>query len=98
MARPLYTAPEAELSTAITAPCKLTAGFQPRIVPSSVTNRKNEGPDLELADTANWPVPLNTRPVGVPPVARRPEKPDHGRCKGSRRQRCCRRPKRVTWH
>src|SRR5215470_10582153 len=67
-ARPLYTAPEPELSTAITALSRLTVGLQPRIVPSSLENRKIDDPDWELAEIANSPVPLNTRPVGAPPV------------------------------
>src|SRR5262245_6586395 len=68
IAKPLYTAPELELSFAITALVTLTAGLQPRIVPSSVANRKTEGPDLEFAETLKLVVELNTRPVGVPPV------------------------------
>src|SRR5216684_8264636 len=37
------------------------------MVPSSVAKRNGGDPDLPLAATTNSPVPLNTRPVGVPP-------------------------------
>src|SRR5262245_2411636 len=67
IASPLYTALEPEF-TAITALVGLTVGFQPKIVPSSVTNRKTAGPELPFAVTAKPLVLLKTRPVGVPPV------------------------------
>src|SRR6266851_6720647 len=67
MASPLYTAPAPEWSTAIMACVPLTVGLQPRMVPSSVAKRNGGDPDLPLAATTNSPVPLNTRPVGVPP-------------------------------
>src|SRR5215467_8671289 len=67
MANPLYTAPEPELSTAIMACVLSTAGLQPRMVPSSVAKRNGGDPDVPLSETINLPVPLNTRPVGVPP-------------------------------
>src|SRR5262245_22196851 len=68
MASPLYTAPWPELSIAITALVALTAGLQPRIVPSSVTKRNGGDPDPELAEMTKSPVSLKTIPVGVPPV------------------------------
>src|SRR5450631_159953 len=66
MARPVYTAPVAELST-ITSACALfTVEFQPETVPSRVSNK----------NAAGWPaatlkpvVPLKTVPVGVPTAA-----------------------------
>src|SRR6266702_2313163 len=45
-ASPLYTAPEAELSTARMAWVKSTLGFQPAIVPSSVAKIKKLEPDV----------------------------------------------------
>src|SRR5713226_540216 len=63
IARPLETAPSptVDRSTSMRARVRLTAGFQPAIVPSSVANRKRS--------PLNPLPPLNTVPVGVPPVA-----------------------------
>src|SRR5437899_6811390 len=44
-ARPLYTAPEAELSTAMRAWLESTLLFHPAMVPSSVANSSLLGPD-----------------------------------------------------
>src|SRR5437588_4663249 len=66
MARPLYTAPDAELSTAIMAWVGSTLLFQPAIVPSSVANSSLLGPDW-LPDEITKPgVSLVATPVGVP--------------------------------
>src|SRR6266567_8359016 len=46
MARPLYTAPEAELLTAMTAWVGSTAPFQPAIVPFSVAKSSTLAPEL----------------------------------------------------
>src|SRR5438552_3862068 len=45
--------------------CRSTVGFQPLMVPSSVSKMKNALPERSCAVTANCPVPLNTRPVGA---------------------------------
>src|SRR5436190_630205 len=66
MARPLYTAPAAELSTATTACVPLTAGFQPRIVPLSVAKMKRAGPEVVPFVTTKLGPPLKTTPVGAP--------------------------------
>src|SRR6266568_4385375 len=50
----------------MTALVRLTAGFQPEIVPSSVSNRNRAGPDKVPAVTVNPLVALKTVPVGVP--------------------------------
>src|SRR6266849_5767722 len=68
MASPLYTAPVPELSLAITPFVKFTLGFHPRMVPSSVAKRKRETPDLAFWEITKSELPLNTTPVGVPPV------------------------------
>src|SRR5919201_5165259 len=69
IASPLYTAPEAELSTAITACVGSTLLFQPAIVPSSVANSSVLGPELPPEEMTNPDVPLVATPVGaeVPP-------------------------------
>src|SRR5207249_10171510 len=66
MARPLYTAPAAELSTATTARVGATAGFQPRIVPLSVAKMKRAGPEAVPFVTTKPAPPLKTTPVGAP--------------------------------
>src|SRR5215475_14164691 len=71
IATPLYTAPAPELSTVITALVGLTLGFQPRMVPSSVANRKTVAPDVPPPGSTKSVVlvlVLNTSPVGVPPL------------------------------
>src|SRR5262249_59077309 len=71
IASPLYTASAPELSTAITALVGLTLGFQPRMVPSSVANRKTAAPDVPPPGSTKSVVlvlVLNTSPVGVPPL------------------------------
>src|ERR1700687_2731496 len=65
MARPLYTAPLAELSTAITALAGSTVLFQPAIVPSSVAHSWLLGAELAPADMMNAPVALVVTPVGA---------------------------------
>src|SRR5205085_11746126 len=82
MASPLYTAP-GELLTAIIAyvpafagsnPTGFTVGFHPRMVPSSVTNRKTAGavtalPPLLTPEILKAPCAdagLKAIPVGVP--------------------------------
>src|SRR5579864_1929527 len=67
IASPLYTAPP-PAGFAMIALVTLTAGLQPRIVPSSEENMKTETPDLEPSVTTKSVVLLKTRPVGVPPV------------------------------
>ena len=57
---------EPELSTATTAVVGLTAGFQPRTVPSSVANKKRLAPLVVPLLTGNSVVLLNTVPVGAP--------------------------------
>src|SRR6266516_8160220 len=59
---------EAELSTAITAVVGFTVGFQPRIVPSSVANKKRLGAEAAPLLTRKSAVALKTVPVGVPAV------------------------------
>src|SRR5881396_2963875 len=66
MARPLYTAPAAELSTATTARVPTTPGFQPRIVPPSVAKMKRAGPEAAPFVTTKLAPPLKTTPVGAP--------------------------------
>src|SRR6266487_6395274 len=75
MARPLYTA-LAPLSraTSVTmdgpAPVAPTAGFQPSIVPFSVSKRNTDDPECpwpSLTTNADWSE-LNTCPVGAAPV------------------------------
>src|SRR5437763_17193488 len=70
MASPLYTAPAAELSTAITACVGLTSPFQPAIVPFSVAKSSLAGAELPPAEITNPFVPLVATPVGaaVPPA------------------------------
>src|SRR5215469_1338182 len=71
IASPLYTAPAPELFTAITALVGLTMGFQPKMVPSSVANRKTAAPDFPPPGSTKSLVlvlVLNTSPVGVPPL------------------------------
>src|SRR5207302_5989071 len=70
-ASPLYTAPDAELSTAMTARVELTLLLHPAIVPSSVANNSSLGP-ARLPDAMTKPaVALVVTPVGadvlVPP-------------------------------
>src|SRR6185503_4033964 len=67
IARPLYTAPLAELSTAIT----MGAPRNPEIVPSSLAKMKRAGLVPAPLVTTKLVPPLNTRPVGAlcpPPV------------------------------
>src|SRR5262245_57190272 len=73
-ASPLYTAPAAELSTAINPWLLMggTLGFQPTIVPFSVANRKKAGPECPLSsEITNSDVlllkTLKTTHVGNPP-------------------------------
>lgn len=61
MASPLYTAPLAELLTAITAVVGLTVAFHPAIVPSSVANSSMLGAEAAPAEITN---PLVATPVG----------------------------------
>src|SRR5207247_11301094 len=67
-ANPLYTAPEAELSTARIALFKSTAGLKPLIVPSSVANRKTAPPESPISETTNVSVLSKTVPVGADPL------------------------------
>src|SRR5919201_1987444 len=73
IARPLYTAPDAELSTAITACVGSTLLFQPAIVPFSVANSSVLGPELLPEEMTKPDVPFVATPVGdevpVPPGA-----------------------------
>ena len=62
MAIPLYTAPLAELSTAITTGTPL----KPEMVPSSLAKMKRAGPVPAPLFTTKPLPPLNTTPVGVP--------------------------------
>src|SRR5919204_2322642 len=64
-ASPLYTAPEAELSTATTARVASTLLFQPAIVPSSVANSSVLGPDRPSEEMTKPEVPLVVAPVGA---------------------------------
>src|ERR671935_1954537 len=64
IASPLYTACEAELSTAITAWVGSTLLFQPAIVPFSVANSSVLGADWPLEEMTNPDVPLVATPVG----------------------------------
>src|SRR5256885_11446588 len=61
IARPLYTAPLAELSTAITT----GTPRNPEIVPSSLAKMKRAGLVPALLVTTKLVPPLNTRPVGA---------------------------------
>src|SRR5919201_2289246 len=63
-ASPLYTAPEAELSTAMMAWLGSTLLFQPAIVPSSVANSSVLGPELPPDEMTKPNVPLVATPVG----------------------------------
>src|SRR5919204_5229358 len=65
MASPLYTAPEAELSTAITARVGSTSLFQPAIVPFSVAKSSVLGPERPPDETTKPEVPLVVAPVGA---------------------------------
>src|SRR5438046_1189227 len=65
MASPLYTAPAAELLTAITAVTGSTAGFHPAIVPSSVANNSILGPAAAPFEMTNPLVSLVVTPLGV---------------------------------
>src|SRR5919201_6637411 len=65
IASPLYTAPEAELSTAITACVGSTLLFQPAIVPFSVANSSALGPDRPPEEMTKPAVPLVVAPVGA---------------------------------
>src|SRR6266849_5851922 len=74
IARPVYTAPELDLSTAIRAWVKSTPGAQPLIVPSSVAKRNIPTPDVTPfeteKDSVGFPrVMLKTVPVGAPEAA-----------------------------
>src|SRR5260370_26908582 len=64
MASPLYTAPLAELSTAITDLMGSMLLFQPAIVPSSVANSSALGADLPPTEMTNPVVALVATPVG----------------------------------
>src|SRR5919201_3073035 len=68
-ASPLYTAPEAELSTAMMAWLGSTLLFQPAIVPSSVANSSVLGPNWVPDEMPKPAVALVATPVGgeVPP-------------------------------
>src|ERR671937_337531 len=65
IASPLYTACEAELSTAITAWVGSTLLFQPAIVPFSVANSSALGPDRPPEEMTKPAVPLVVAPVGA---------------------------------
>src|SRR5207248_1437040 len=69
-ASPLYTAPEAELLTAITALVESTLAFHPAIVPSSVANNSVLGAEAAPDAMTNPLVALVTTPVGadLPPL------------------------------
>src|ERR1019366_5094396 len=62
IARPVETAPDAELFTAMIASLGLDCGAHPLMVPSKVANRKNAVHPC----TGNSPVPLKQIPVGEP--------------------------------
>ncbi len=64
MASPLYTAPEAELLTAITALVGSTVEFHPAIVPSSVANSSTLGAEAAPVEMMNPLVALVATPVG----------------------------------
>src|SRR5262249_49453048 len=72
-ASPLYTAPEAELSTAMTAWVGSTLLFHPAIVPSSVENSSVLGPNWVPDEMPKPAVGLVATPVGaevpIPPGA-----------------------------
>src|SRR5947209_951073 len=63
-ASPLYTAPEAELSTAMIAWVGSTLLFHPAMVPSSVANSSVLGPKWAPAAMPKPDVALLTTPVG----------------------------------
>src|ERR671937_504618 len=65
IASPLYTACEAELSTAMTAWVGSTLLFQPAIVPSSVANSSVAGPDWAPDEMTKPVVALVAAPVGA---------------------------------
>src|SRR5215470_13322081 len=65
MARPLYTAPIAELFTAMTACAGSTLMLQPAIVPSSVANSSVLGADLPPAEITKSDVAFVATPVGA---------------------------------
>src|SRR5919204_4592564 len=65
MASPLYTAPEAELSTAMTACVASTSPFQPAIVPFSVAKSSVLGRERPPDETTKPEVPLVVAPVGA---------------------------------
>ena len=60
---PLYTAPEADLSTMTFAFSASTAGFQPEIAPDSVAKRNRAGFPGAISKAG---VPLKTCAVGAP--------------------------------
>src|SRR2546425_7563016 len=64
IASPLYTAPPAELFTAITAWVGSTLLFHPSIVPSSVAKISLLAPDLRPAEMTKPAVALVATPVG----------------------------------
>src|SRR5262245_51625641 len=65
IASPLYTAPDAELFTAMTAWVASTLLFQPAIVPSSVAKSSVAGPDLVPEEMTKPVVALVATPVGA---------------------------------
>src|SRR5579863_6152439 len=65
MARPVYSAPAAELSTITTALPLFTPGFHPDIVPSKVSKRNTAGLPVVNAKPV---VLFQTVPVGLPCV------------------------------
>src|SRR5919198_4897520 len=65
IASPLYTAPEAELSTAMTACVESTLPFHPAIVPSSVAKSSALGPERPPDEITKPEVPLVVAPVGA---------------------------------
>src|SRR5438128_6206085 len=65
IASPLYTAPDAELSTAVTACVGSTSAFHPAIVPSSVENSSVAGPDLPPEEITKPVLPFVAPPVAA---------------------------------
>src|SRR5262249_47973549 len=65
IASPLYTAPDAELCTAMTAWFASTLLFQPAIVPSSVAKSSVAGPELAPEEITKPVVALVATPVGA---------------------------------
>src|SRR4029077_16017869 len=65
IAKPVYTAPDFELSTGIIALLRSDCGPHPLMVPSRVANRKIDAHPCTWNSVASGE-PLNTTPVGDP--------------------------------